>query len=123
METFKNRIIFYTNLINEKLSHVVDKNVPVLFYKPVRYILEGEGKRIRPILVILSCKSVGGELNKCLNSAVAIELLHNFTLVHDDILDQDDLRRGKETVHKKWYEATAILAGDGLVALAYQYLM
>ena len=86
-------------------------------------MLDEGGKRIRPILVILACKSVGGEIDKCINPAVAIELLHNFTLVHDDIMDQDDLRRGKETVHKKWDEATAILAGDGLVALAYQCLL
>ena len=123
METFKDRLNFYTTLINQKLDQAVKKNVPASFYSPVRYLLDGSGKRIRPILVILACKSVGGEVNKCLNSAVAIELVHNFTLVHDDIMDQDDLRRGKETVHKKWDEATAILAGDGLVALAYQYLL
>ena len=123
METFTDRVSYYRNLINEKLNQVADKNKPSSFYEPVRYIFKGGGKRIRPILVILACKSVGGEIEKCLNAAVAIELLHNFTLVHDDIMDQDDLRRGRQTVHKKWDEATAILAGDGLVALAYQYLL
>jgi geranylgeranyl diphosphate synthase, type II len=123
LDTFKDRIFYYTTLINEKLDQVVDKDVPASFYSPVRYILDGGGKRIRPILVILACKSLGGEVHKCLNSAVAIELLHNFTLVHDDIMDQDDLRRERETVHKKWDEATAILVGDGLVALAYHYLL
>ncbi len=123
METFEDRISYYRNLINEKLNQVAEKNKPFSFYEPVRYILKAGGKRIRPILVILACKSVGGKIEACLNSAVAIELLHNFTLVHDDIMDQDDLRRGRLTVHKKWDEATAILAGDGLVALAYQNLL
>jgi len=123
VETFEDRINYYRNLINEKLDQVAEKNQPSSFYEPVRYILKAGGKRIRPILVILACKSVGGKIEACLNSAVAIELLHNFTLVHDDIMDQDDLRRGRLTVHKKWDEATAILAGDGLVALAYKYLL
>lgn len=123
METFKARISYYRNLINEKLDQVANQKKPSSFYEPVQYILKGEGKRIRPILAILACECVGGEIEKCLNSAIAIELLHNFTLVHDDIMDQDDLRRGRKTVHKRWDEATAILAGDGLVGLAYFYLL
>jgi geranylgeranyl diphosphate synthase type II len=123
VETFEDRIQNYRHIINEKLNQVVNKTVPVSFYEPVQYLLEGGGKRIRPILVIMACRSVGGEIADCLDAAVAIELLHNFTLAHDDIMDHDDLRRGKVTVHKKWDEATAILAGDGLVALAYHYLL
>jgi len=123
VDTFENRINYYRDIINEKLNLVANKNTPTSFYEPVRYILDGGGKRIRPILVLLACKAVGGKIEKSLNAAIAIELLHNFTLVHDDIMDQDDLRRGRLTVHKKWDQATAILAGDGLVALAYQYLL
>ena len=123
VENFKKRINRYRDLIDRGLSQIAPQPYPALFYEPVRYILRSQGKRIRPILVLLSCQAVGGGIDKCLNAALAIELLHNFTLVHDDIMDQDDLRRGRVTVHKKWDEATAILAGDGLVALAYEYLL
>jgi geranylgeranyl diphosphate synthase type II len=123
LKSFEARMENYRKLVNDRLNQVVVKQSPVSFYDPVRYVLEGGGKRIRPILVILACKAVGGNENDCLNAAVAVEILHNFTLVHDDIMDNDDLRRSRETVHKKWDEATAILAGDGLVALAYHYLL
>jgi geranylgeranyl diphosphate synthase type II len=114
MKSFKDRIDNYREIINDRLNQVVVKESPVSFYDPVRYILEGGGKRIRPILVILACKAVGGNEEDCLEAAVGVEILHNFTLVHDDIMDNDDLRRSR---------ATAILAGDGLVALAYHYLL
>ena len=123
LNSFQSRMDDYRKRINERLSQVVVKNSPVSFYDPVRYVLEGSGKRIRPILVILACKAVGGHEDACTDAAAAIEILHNFTLVHDDIMDDDDLRRRRQTVHKKWDEATAILAGDGLVALAYHYLL
>jgi len=123
MDSFASRMNNYRNIINERLAKVVVKKTPISFYEPVQYILESEGKRIRPILVILACKAVGGNDACCLDAAIAVEILHNFTLVHDDIMDNDDLRRSKQTVHKKWDEATAILAGDGLVALAYHYLL
>jgi len=120
---FKQRFANYRNLINQQLEKVARKKLPVSFYEPVRYVLQTEGKRIRPILLILACEAAGGHVEDCLDAAIAVELLHNFTLVHDDIMDQDDLRRGKETVHKKWDEATAILTGDGLVALSYLHLL
>ncbi len=123
MSAFQTRMEHYRELINERLSAVVIKPHPVSFYEPVRYVLEAGGKRIRPILVILACQASGGTVESCLDAAVAVEILHNFTLVHDDIMDKDDLRRNRVTVHKKWDEATAILAGDGLVALAYHYLL
>jgi geranylgeranyl diphosphate synthase type II len=123
LKSFEARMDNYRKLVNDRLNQVVVKQSPVSFYDPVRYVLEGGGKRIRPILVILACKAVGGNEDDCLDAAVAVEILHNFTLVHDDIMDNDDLRRSRETVHKKWDEATAILAGDGLVALAYHYLL
>ncbi len=122
-KSFEARIEGYRKLINDELRQAVDTKTPASFYEPVRYVLEGNGKRIRPILVILACQSVGGSQSQCLNAAIAIELLHNFTLVHDDIMDNDDFRRGRETVHKRWDQATAILIGDGLVALAYHYLL
>jgi geranylgeranyl diphosphate synthase type II len=96
---------------------------PENLYQPMKYFLELSGKRLRPLLTLLSCQSVSGEYSKAMPAAVAIELLHNFTLVHDDIMDQDRMRRGKPTVHTKWSESVAILTGDGLIGLAYRTLL
>ncbi len=110
-------------LINEQLKQLFAGNTPFSLYEPIRYVLEGGGKRIRPVLVILSCQAVGGAAAAATYAAVAVELLHNFTLIHDDIMDNDDTRRGRPTVHKKWDVPVALLAGDGLLALAYQALL
>ncbi|RMF62820.1 MAG: polyprenyl synthetase family protein [Calditrichaeota bacterium] len=109
--------------IDKRLLRVLQGRSPSLLYGPVKYVLEGGGKRIRPILVLLACEAVNGRVDAAWDAAVAVELLHNFTLVHDDIMDRDDTRRGRLTVHKKWDGATALLAGDGLVALAFQTLL
>ncbi len=109
--------------LNDRLREAMDSQNPPTLYQPVRYVLEAEGKRIRPILLLLSCRVVGGEVQGAWDAAAAIELLHNFTLVHDDIMDQDEVRRGRPTVHKKWNPGIAILAGDGLFALAYRSLL
>jgi geranylgeranyl diphosphate synthase type II len=122
-EDFDVRLEEWKRLINKRLSQVLDIKRPAILFDPIEYVLESGGKRIRPILLILSCKAVGGNVEDCLDAAVAVELLHNFTLVHDDIMDQDDMRRGRPTVHKKWDTDVALLAGDGLVALAYQALL
>ncbi len=100
----------------------LDDNIP-LFYDPIRYFLDIPGKRIRPLLLLLTAEALGQKTEKALPAALAVELLHNFTLVHDDIMDQDDTRRGHLTIHKKWDVATAILAGDGLMGLAFQSLL
>lgn len=123
MQTFETRMQYYRDLVQDRLKQVVTRKQPRSFYEPVEYIMESEGKRIRPILLLLACKAVGGDESQALDASIAVEILHNFTLVHDDIMDQDDLRRGRPTVHKKWDEATAILVGDGLVGLAYQHLL
>jgi len=123
MDEFFTRINQYREQINHKLAAVSNKTTPESFYAPVHYVMSAGGKRIRPILVLLSCEAVGGRAEQSLNAALAIEILHNFTLVHDDIMDHDDMRRGRQTVHEKWDEATAILVGDGLVGLAYSYLL
>lgn len=109
--------------INEKIKKLFHNREPVSLYQPMSYLLDAGGKRIRPLLLIFSCQAVGGKVKDCLDAALAVELLHTFTLVHDDIMDNDDIRRGKPTVHKKWDESTAILAGDGLVTMAYQTLL
>lgn len=113
----------WKQITNNRLFKVLGSQEPSILYEPIKYVLEGDGKRIRPILLLLSCRSVDGQMDACLDAAVAVELLHNFTLVHDDIMDQDDTRRGRPTVHKKWNSDIALLAGDGLVALAYQSLL
>jgi len=94
-----------------------------LFYDPIHYVLDLGGKKIRPLLLMLSCGACGGEAGKAANAAAAVELLHNFTLVHDDIMDNDNTRRGKPTVHTRWDNSTAILAGDGLLGFAFQKLL
>ena len=117
------RIRTLVRQIEEPLRSLFSGRNPSALYEPMTYVLDAGGKRIRPLLLALSCRSVGGELDDCLDAAVAVELLHTFTLVHDDIMDHDGLRRGKPTVHNKWDESTAILAGDGLVTAAYDSLL
>lgn len=104
--------------INERLQSFPLDSEPKYIYDPIKYIMEGRGKRLRPIIVNLVGTVYGANRDDLLNAGLAVELLHNFTLVHDDIMDQDNLRHGQATVHKKWDESTAILAGDGIYAIA-----
>jgi len=103
---------------NERLNNFPLDSEPKYIYDPIRYIMEGKGKRLRPIIVNLVGTAYGVSKEDLMNAGLAVELLHNFTLVHDDIMDQDSIRHGKATVHKKWDESTAILAGDGIYAIA-----
>ena len=123
MTDFKEKYGFYKNLIEDKLVSFTSKVSPAGIYEPMKYILDGGGKRIRPMLLILCCEAAGGNAREALDAAAAIEILHNFTLVHDDIMDNADTRRGRETIHKKWDSNTAILAGDGLLGYAYKSLL
>ena len=95
---------------------------PDQLYAPARYILALGGKRIRPVLALLAADAVGGDFKKALPAALAVEIFHNFSLVHDDIMDEAPLRRGKPTVHEKWDTNTGILSGDVLLVLAYECL-
>src|SRR5690606_13242117 len=94
---------------------------PENLYKPIRYILSLGGKRIRPMLTLMACDIFGEDVNKALPAATAVEIFHNFSLIHDDIMDQAPLRRGNPTVHQKWDLNTGILSGDAMLILAYQY--
>ncbi|MCH2035074.1 MAG: polyprenyl synthetase family protein [Tenacibaculum sp.] len=94
---------------------------PKNLYEPVDYILQLGGKRLRPLLTLIACDVVSNSYEKALPAAMAVETFHNFTLVHDDIMDEAPLRRGKETVHAKWDVNTGILSGDAMLILAYQY--
>ena len=112
-----------------KLLDKIDKDLLKIYNKgpkslleTYKYILSGKGKRIRPLLTILTSKSINGDYKKSYNAALAIEILHNFTLVHDDIMDNDSIRHGKKTVHEKWDVSTAILAGDAMLAISLNLL-
>ena len=109
--------------IDRILQKAFFKREPVSLYKPVTYILDSEGKRLRPLLVLLSCMAVGGKFHSAYNAAAAVEMLHNFTLVHDDIMDNATKRRNKVTLHIKYDYNTALLVGDSLLAVAYEYLL
>ncbi|MDZ7623083.1 MAG: polyprenyl synthetase family protein [Ignavibacteriaceae bacterium] len=109
--------------INKILSLALKDRNPISLYEPGSYILNSGGKRLRPLLVLLSAKAVGGKFKNAYNAAAAVEMLHNFTLVHDDIMDNADKRRGRLTLHKKYDHNTAILAGDSLLSIAYEFLL
>ncbi|NJB83148.1 polyprenyl synthetase family protein [Wenyingzhuangia aestuarii] len=104
------------------LEKEVTVKEPVSLYKPVDYILQLGGKRVRPLLVLMSIDAFGKDYKQGLHAALAIEVFHNFTLLHDDIMDDAPLRRGQQTVHEKWDVNTAILSGDAMMILANQYL-
>ncbi len=110
----------YHSRINDALGTCFDKESPCTLYAPARYILEGKGKRIRPFLTLLASEAVCGSSEHALEVALAVEILHNFTLIHDDIMDQADLRHGRPTVHKEWNVNAAILTGDMMIAYAYE---
>ncbi len=94
---------------------------PRNLYDPISYILQLGGKRLRPVLTLIASDIFSSDYEKALPAAMAVETFHNFTLIHDDIMDEAPLRRGKETVHEKWDTNTGILSGDAMLILAYQY--
>ncbi len=104
------------------LEQQIYNKEPVNLYLPIKYTLENGGKRVRPLLVLRSAKSFGINTEMALPAASAIEIFHNFTLLHDDIMDAAPIRRGKPTVHRKWDENTAILSGDTMLVWAYKML-
>jgi len=111
-----------SDIIDEQLAELNLPEKPALLYDPVRYTLLLTGKRIRPYLTLVGCGLCGGEVEEALPAAVSIELLHNFTLLHDDIMDCADTRRGEPSVFKKWNQNTAILSGDAMYAKAFKQL-
>lgn len=113
----------YHQLYSEFLSQNAFVGEPNNLYEPMKYIMELGGKRIRPILCLVGTEACGGQIQGALPIAHAMEVFHNFSLVHDDIMDRADQRRGLPTVHKKWNEPTAILAGDNLLVKAYESIL
>ncbi|HTR80483.1 MAG TPA: polyprenyl synthetase family protein [Bacteroidota bacterium] len=123
MKSYLSQYQRYKTVIDKELRRCIVKDEPRSLYDPAKYVLSGGGKRIRPLLVILACQAVGGTTGQAVPAAVAIEILHNFTLVHDDIMDNASSRRGRATVHTRWDTNVAILVGDELVAIAYRELL
>ena len=111
----------YRSEINNGLADIYPRG-PITLTKPVAYVLNGGGKRLRPLLTIFSAEACGGTKDGVFSAALAVEVLHNFTLVHDDIMDQDSIRHGQETVHNKWDDGVAILTGDAMLSLALRLL-
>lgn len=109
-------------MLEEGLKKVSLGSKPDTLYDPVKYILDIGGKRVRPVLALMSCSSFDSNPNLALKAALSIELFHNFTLIHDDIMDSANTRRGKETVHKKWGINSGVLSGDVMLIMAYQLL-
>ncbi len=104
------------------LFRQIPEKQPETLYKPLHYVLQNGGKRIRPLLVLLATRTFGENQEMGLPAAAAIEIFHNFTLIHDDIMDKASIRRGKPTVHRKWDENIAILSGDTMLVWAYKML-
>ncbi len=111
------------NLFQQELDKAIFLQEPKNLYAPIDYTMQQGGKRIRPVLMLAACDLFRGEPLAALPAALGLETFHNFTLVHDDILDQSPVRRGKPTVYRKWDANTAILSGDVMFALAYQHFL
>ena len=108
--------------INQAISSLSWQREPYGLYAPIAYALEGGGKRLRPTLALMACRMFGGDEEKALPVALALEIFHNFTLLHDDVMDQAPVRRGRPTVHVRWDDNTAILSGDQMMTEAYVQL-
>jgi geranylgeranyl diphosphate synthase type II len=117
------QLSFFQKLIEEEIQKLSFQKEPAELYDPVRYMLKLGGKRIRPALVLLSCELFDGTFEDALPAALGIEVFHNFTLLHDDIMDKAPLRRSKPTVHEKWSSDIAILSGDAMFVKSCQLIM
>lgn len=118
MKTFQD----IQTIISASLAQLSWERAPKGLYAPVEYTLSIGGKRIRPALTLMACNLFSDNLESAIRPALGIEIFHNFTLLHDDIMDKADIRRGKPTVHKQWNENTAILSGDVMQIVAYQLI-
>ncbi|PVX52341.1 geranylgeranyl diphosphate synthase type II [Balneicella halophila] len=110
-------------LVNKKLSERAYEEEPIALFEPMTYALSVGGKRLRPVMVMLATQMYGGDISYAIKPALGLEIFHNFTLLHDDVMDNADIRRNQPTVHKKWNENVAILSGDAMSIKAYQYIV
>ena len=111
-------IDYFAEIVEKAVAKIVYPQQPAGLYAPIRYTLEGGGKRLRPVLLMASAKAFGAEPASVINQALGIEMFHNFTLLHDDVMDNADVRRGRPTVHRRWNNSTAILSGDAMLTMA-----
>jgi len=110
-------------LVEEQLKQLfIGEKTPAGLYEPIDYAMAAGGKRVRPALTLMACNIFSEDTEKALMPAIALEVFHNFTLLHDDLMDNANVRRNRPTVHKRWNENTAILSGDAMLILAYQYM-
>ncbi len=110
----------YIELINRAVANIEYPQTPFGLYEPVKYQLDMGGKRVRPLLTLMACDMFGGDVNSAISPALGLEIFHNFTLLHDDVMDKAEIRRGRPTVHIAWSENTAILSGDAMQIIATQ---
>lgn len=110
------------DIVNKEIEGLHFDASPKSLFEPISYILSLGGKRIRPVLTLLSCELLGGKPKDAIPTALAIEMFHNFTLLHDDLMDKASIRRGKATVHKKWNDNTAVLSGDAMLIESYHLI-
>lgn len=118
MKTFQT----YLDTVNQAIAAIPYPEQPSQLYEPIAYHMALGGKRVRPVLVLMACDVLGGENDVALDAALGVEMFHNFTLLHDDVMDNADVRRGKPTVHRRWNSNTAILSGDTMLTLATQFI-
>src|ERR1035437_4519633 len=111
-----------TQLVASELEKVNWTKEPRGLYEPIGYVLSLGGKRIRPALTLMACNLFSDDVQPAVTTALGIEIFHNFTLLHDDIMDRADVRRGQATVHKKWNDNTAILSGDVMQIESYRFI-
>ena len=112
----------YLERVNAAIENLPYPAQPAHLYELISYTMALGGKRIRPVLVLMACEAVGGDIEKAIMPAVGLEMYHNFTLLHDDVMDKANIRRGKPTVHVKWDDNTAILSGDAMLTMATQLI-
>ena len=112
----------YIKMANDEINAIAYPSAPSGLYSPIAYTMQLGGKRLRPALVLMACDAFGGNVERALRPAVGLELFHNFTLLHDDVMDNADVRRGMPTVHKRWNANTAILSGDAMLSMSAQYI-
>lgn len=110
-------------MVSDSIADLPLEREPQGLYAPIRYVLSLGGKRIRPVLMLMAYNLYHDDVKPCIMPAIGIETFHNFTLLHDDLMDRAEVRRGKVCVHRKWNDNTAILSGDNMLVLAFQYMM
>src|SRR6201986_1517003 len=118
-----NKLIDLQGIISTEVNQLTSPTSPAKLEEPIKYILSLGGKRLRPALLLMACDLFGGDINKAIPPALAIEVFHNFTLMHDDIMDNAPLRRGKTTVHERWNPNVGILSGDVMLIEGYKLMM